>query len=263
MSVYLTIPSARPPAEANPVLERWRQMGYKIALWRDCVGPANVQAEQGELIADYVAWGEVYPGYAQAVNALVATIGARYADAEWFVAAGDDTLPDPTHTADEIAVQCENHFDNLMRERAARWECPFIGGRAETFGVMQPTGDDWGKQPHHPDPAMRGSYISRVAGSAWYGREYCRRINQGRGPLWPEYTHCFVDEEARAVALKYGVYWERPDLIHHHENWARKRAQVADMPEFLKEANSPEHWARYKAIYEARKAEGFPGSEPL
>ena len=35
MSVWFAIPSARPPAEAIPTLDKWRAQGYKIALWRD------------------------------------------------------------------------------------------------------------------------------------------------------------------------------------------------------------------------------------
>jgi hypothetical protein len=182
-----------------------------------------------------------YPGYALSVNSLVAKAMAYDANAELFVIAGDDVYPDQTKTAEEIARELSEHF----------------GG---TFGVMQPTGDRWGDK--------QGAYIDRVAGSAWYGREYCRRVNQGNGPLWPQYWHMGVDEEARAVAVKLGVYWERPDLTQLHQHWGRplpgERIGLSSrMPEFLRKANSKVEWDKYKAIFAARQAAGFPGSKPL
>jgi hypothetical protein len=66
------------------------------------------------------------------------------------------------------------------------------------------------------------------------------------------------------VAMKLGILWQRPDLIHYHEHWGRKPdATTDDMPEFLKAANSTEEWNKAKALYERRRAAGFPGHEPL
>jgi len=285
VSVWLTIPSARPPEQANPVLQQWRERGYKIALWLD--GPklntgqpystCNIFPNGGSVgivgvECDLVIYGVPYPGYAVAVNTLVKRVIQSDRAAEWFIAAGDDTLPDPNHTAEEIATECGRHFDTAPIPN------PFSESR--TYGVMQPTGDRFGSNPHyHPihdrgdgiacgcgylkaHPVHTGgAYIDCVAGSAWYGREYCRRMYGGRGPLWPEYRHMFVDTEARDVAIKMGVYWERRDLTQHHEHWSRKQPGAV-IPEFLLEASSRAHWDKYKAIYEARKAAGFPGSEP-
>jgi hypothetical protein len=125
---------------------------------------------------------------------------------------------------------------------------------------MQPTGDKWGDK--------NGPYIERVAGSPWMGREWCERINQGRGPLWPEYFHMGEDEELQHVAIKHGVFWQRPDLIHYHDHWGRARegerlGQRDRMPQFLEKANSPEEWHKYKKLFSERLAAGFPGSDPL
>lgn len=249
MSVWLTIPSARPPAEAERVLTLWRQQGYKIALWCD------IQSEVGPKNPDYWICGD-YPGYAKAVNELIKRVAFDYAEAEWFVCAGDDTEPDMGHTAEEIAAQCREHFADIQDANEER------DYGSPTFGVMQPTGDRYGESPNHPDPRMRSAYIDRVAGSPWIGREFAMRMYGGNGPYWPEYTHMGVDEEIQAVAEKYGVFWQRPDLIHLHRHWARARGQVTDMPAFLAKANSPEEWKRYKKIFAERKAAGFPGSEP-
>lgn len=59
MSVWFCIPSARPAVEAEPVLAKWRTMGYKIALLR--------QGEflQADLCLPTIRWFEAgfVPGY--------------------------------------------------------------------------------------------------------------------------------------------------------------------------------------------------------
>jgi hypothetical protein len=249
MSVWVTIPSARPFDEVAKWAAAWRERGYRIALSRDDGGWTEEWGRVGVevVLFSHLGFG-AYPGYARAVNALIALLMLpmqTHFDAEWFIIAGDDVYPDPNHTADEIAAECQEHF----------------GG---SFGVMQPTGDRWGENPNHHRPDMRSAYIDRVAGSAWYGREYCKRVNQGNGPLWPEYQHMFVDEEARAVALKLGVYWERRDLTHHHAHAGRVPHYTVDMiPEHLKKWNTKEHWKEAETIFFRRRKEGFAGSEPL
>lgn len=246
MSVWLAIPSKREPEEVEPVLKAWRERGYKIALHRDV----------GESIdADIVRSARQYPGYAVAVNTACRVILELDPQASWIVCAGDDTYPDPNHSAEEVALQCRAHFyDSRPASRELRLA-------TDTFGVMQPTGDPWS------DSA--GRIIERIAGSPWIGREFARRMYGGAGPYWHEYRHCFVDEELQCVAQKLGVFWQRPDLIHHHQNWARPKhpqfpaGDAKDMPAFLAEANSAEHWAKYSNMFKERKEQGFPGHEPI
>ena len=87
-------------------------------------------------------------------------------------------------------------------------------------------------------------------------------MNGGSGPLWPDYAHMFEDEELQNVAQKLGVLWQRRDLTHLHNHWGLG-GDRSKMPEFLREVNSKEHWNHFKAIFEARRATGFPGSEPI
>ena len=241
-SAWLTIPSARPVAEVAELVEKWSSLGYGVALWRD--EPERYLAPKLAGLADIVLSGQ-YPGYAQAVNALIREV-ARHPEAEWFIAGGDDTLPDPDHAAEEIAAQCCEHF-------------------AGAFGVMQPTGDRFAQ-----------GQIDRIAGSAWIGREFARRAYGGNGPLWAEYTHMFVDEELKCVAEKYGVYWMRPDLVQLHMHWQRESAAIdanaIGKPESARPAHmhpsnndgyTGAHWMRYKGIFMQRKAAQFPGSELL
>jgi hypothetical protein len=191
------------------------------------------------------------------------------------------------HTAEEIAAQCRAHFGKLHYGNESHHAAE--AGPLATFGVMQCVGDRWGehRNTHTFTPRfdrkelcsqcgqvkdaarhMVGAYIDRVAGSPWIGREFALRVNQGKGPLWPEYFHMGCDEELQAVATRLGVFWQRPDLIHLHKHWGRAAPGEAmghqsNMPDFLKRANSAEEWNKYKALFAEREANGFPGSEPL
>lgn len=248
MNVYYCIPSKRPMEEAEPILRQWRERGYRVALQRD---PDDEMVGFDQVLRPYA-------GYAEAVNYLAKL--ALDEGADWIVTGGDDMTPDPHKDAETIARECAEYFFSAWCRAAGE---PLTRRQAETFGVMQPTGDRWlvngpGTQP--------GSEC--VAGSPWMGREWCRRINQGRGPLWPEYFHNGEDEELQAVAIKYGVFWQRPDLTHMHHHWGRpkdgeKMAPVTRMPEFLKRANSREEWQKMKKLLAERKAAGWPGTEPL
>lgn len=231
MSVWYVIPSKRPPKQAMPILHQWIDRGYNVLLQRDIGDSISVAHME-----------RPYVGYAEAVNYL--TRIALDAGAEWIVTGGDDMTPDPHKSAEEIARECVEYFGT-------------------TFGVMQPTGDRWLVNGPGTKP---GSEC--VAGSPWMGREWCRRINGGRGPLWPEYFHCGEDEELQAVAIKYGVFWQRPDLTHMHHHWGRPRqgeklAPVTRMPEFLARANSREEWQKMKRLLAHRQSAGWPGSEPI
>lgn len=236
MSVWIILPSARPVEEAQACLNKWANKGYRVGVFRE--------EERGRLRCDLWMRGQ-YPGYAMAVNRLASAVLKVDRAAEWLVAAGDDTDPD-TRDPEKIGYECKRHFSLEAHSHP-------------TFGVMQPTGDKWNCSPSLGDIPT----IERVAGSPWLGREWCRRAYGGRGPLWPEYYHCFADEELQLVAQRLGVFWQRPDLTHMHHNWARASAETRVMPEFLREANSVQHWQKYSKLFHERKAAGFPGSEPL
>jgi hypothetical protein len=250
-NVWFVIPSARPPAEAQACFQKWLDRGYRVAVWRD---------SRDSLVTDFlqplgdramVITGE-YPGYAEAVNLLQKAVFSRDRQCHWIVTGGDDTEPDPNHTPEEIAVQCALHFCKPVlgdsNEAVVFW--------SGSFGVMQPTGD-----------RFAGGAIDRVAGSPWIGREFCRRMYGGAGPYWHEYQHMFVDEEIQEVAVKLGVFWQRPDLTHHHQHFMRvgttNAAKEAAPPAHLVQANSPGHWQFYRGLFQGRKAAGFPGHEPI
>jgi len=195
------------------------------------------------------------------VNYLAKGVLADDLDCNWIVAAGDDTRPDLSHTADEIAAQCSAWFRLASIKRHEAGDLIPIAEveRESTFGVMQPTGDRWGDDAYArakwPEaPAM----IDRICGSPWMGREFCLRINQGQGPLWHEYHHNWADEELQNVAIKYGCFWQRRDLIHYHDHARRKGGQWKEH-----QRGFDSDYTRMKPLFEARKGYGFPGSEPL
>jgi hypothetical protein len=240
VSVWLTIPSARRPQEANPILQKWRDMGYKIALFLDT-------REDTVKDCDFCTVGE-YPGYAQAINLLIKKVAIVDEAAEWFVIGGDDTLPDPHKRAEEIAAECQVRFYNAL-----------IDPWTETFGVMQPTGDRYA-----------GGQIDRICGSAWIGREFAKRAYKGNGPLWPEYSHMFVDEELQEVAKRYGVLWQRRDLTQKHMHYMRESEAIDSgaierrQPDHIThDGYTPEHWVKYQRLFLERRMAGFPGSELL
>ena len=70
----------------------------------------------------------------------------------------------------------------------------------------------------------------------------------------------FVDEELQGVAVRLGALWQRRDVCQHHDHWMRSESR--QMPAFLAMANSPKHWQESQALFNRRKAAGFPGHEP-
>lgn len=261
LSVWLTIPSARPEAQVKETLSKWREQGYRIALW--------VDQPHVEPIADFYIV-DPYPGYAVAVNSLIQEILKNSVDrsARWFVIGGDDTLPDPKKRADEIARGIELFFYGVAQTLGRENGCPLCSSgdfcshaeRGATTGVMQPTGD-----------RFADGQIDRICGSAWIGREFAKRVNGGRGPLWPEYTHMFVDDELQQVAMKYRCFLQRPDLCQLHMQHARATnaidspaTETLRIPPHIKhDGYTQEHWEKYERLFNRRKAEGFPGSEFL
>jgi hypothetical protein len=182
-----------------------------------------------------------YLGYAEAVNFLSAHVLREHPEVDWIVTGGDDTFPDPNKTGDEIAAELTSHF-------------------AGTMGVCQPTGDPWADD--------MGRIIERIAGSPWLGREWCRRANGGRGPLWTEFRHMFADEHLQEYAKSLGVFVQRPDLTHHHAHAQREpgsnvTSNTRRPPAHMAQWNTRRHWDESKAIFERLKRGNFAECAPI
>lgn len=241
MSVWFVIPSKAPAAEAEACIHAWREQGYYVALARELEDGTIPGATFHQVVTRYQGW-------ARSVNLLVAMVLAMDEGAEWIVTGGDDYWPDPNKKADEIADEC--------------WTEGRYRGHEDvyaTFGVMQPTGDRWGER--HGEAT-----IDRIAGSPWMGREFCRRMYHGGGPMYNGYHHNFADEELQRVAQQLGVFWQRRDLIQEHRHVARTDPYWdRKAPQWRLDINHPQHsdWNRSKRLFAARAAAGFPGHEPL
>jgi hypothetical protein len=190
------------------------------------------------------------------VNLLAKTVFEHDPTCNWIVAGGDDTLPDPNKAPDEIALECEEYFGKVHALEARDDYGTWRKLRHQTFGVMQPTGC-----------RFAGGSIDRIAGSPWLGREFCERMYGGTGPYFDGYSHMFLDEELQNVAIKLGVFWQRPDLTHQHNHFCRTPDGGVNwanpMPEHLKKWNTQQHWNESKALFLSRQATGFPGHEPI
>jgi hypothetical protein len=172
--------------------------------------------------ADLIVTG-TYRGVWNACND--ASYAALEAGAEVCLFAGDDMDPDPNHTAEEIAAQYLVRFP-------------------DGYGLMQPCGDRQGD-----------AIAQRICGSAWFGREWIRGAYEGRGPTNASYRHFFGDEELALVGEQLGVLWWRPDLtqFHHHWSWGH-------LPKQPYHTRNQQWWYQDRALFDARRAAGFPGA---
>lgn len=224
MTVWVLIPSAASHGQARVCVTSWQASGYKVAIL----------AEDGRTLgADWACQQDRYPGYAASVNKLARTVLENDLWCRVVVAAGDDMFPDPKRHADEITHEFISHFGGCL-------------------GVMQPCGDPWRLGTSEVPQARR------VAGSPWLGREWCRRANMGKGPLWEGYYHCFEDNHLAETAERLGLMWWNENVSQRHEHFLRHGRPV---PAHAKHAY--DRFAEDQATFERLKAEGFPGSELL
>jgi hypothetical protein len=217
--VWFAIPSAN-PEKCRRSLPVWREMGYKVAVLQN--------RERAEIPADIVRWSDSYPGWAGSINILCKEVVPT--SAPIVVSGGDDMLPDPSKTAQQIAEEFLEHFADSP------------GG---TFGVMQPHGDSY-------DPPT-------VCGSPWLGREWFTRMYRSGGGMCGAYRHFWADDELYWVSRCWSALWIRPDLKQHHEHFFRTGEA---MPGYWK-ANVQGNDARDTQMFIARHAMGFPGHEPI
>lgn len=214
LRVPVLLPSAN-PAMARKHLPKWVSAGYRVIMLQDRV--------RFDVAGCEVVHVEEYLGYALSVNKLYREVPG-VSGAEVVVLIGDDMDPDPILSPGDLRRQFLERFP-------------------DTFGVMQPIGDDL-------------SGVDRICGSPWVGRSFASRINGGRGPLWSGYYHFFADEELFDVSTMLKRLWQRRDVSHYHDHWSRNR----ERPPHLAEAQA--RWDSDKSLHARRKAEGFPGHEP-
>lgn len=223
--VWYCIPTAN-DKQCEETLLVWKEHGYRTMAIID--GAERLIRNADKTL--HLLRG--YKGYANAVNEGCRHL-LQHTDAQIIVTGGDDVLPDMETDAATIGRQFIKSFPHL-------------------FGVMQPTGDRF------MEDAQGRCAVERVCGSPWMGRDLVRKLNQGHGPLWWEYFHFYVDEELHEVVKALGYLEHRRDLTQSHEHWTRYKRK---RPAYLDRA--ARNNAEAKALFERRKAAGFPGSKPL
>lgn len=176
--VWFAIPSAN-PENCRRVLPKWRERGYKVAVLQNY--------EKGDIPADITVWRDSYPGWAPSVNILCREVIPK--SCNLIVTGGDDMLPDPNHTADELAEQFFNRFP-------------------DSFGVMQPHGDEY-------------MCAKAYCGSPFVGRKWFETMYNGGGCMYDGYHHNYADVELYWVAKGLDALWVRPDLSHFHAHFTR------------------------------------------
>lgn len=212
--VWFAIPSAN-PEKCRRVLPVWREMGYKTAVLQNF--------ERGDIPADIAVWRDRYPGWPASSNILCREIVPK--SCPIVVCGGDDMLPDPNYSAQDLAEQFLQRFP-------------------DTFGVMQPHGDEY--------LAAR-----RYCGSPFLGRAWFDTMYAGTGGMCAGYHHNYADNELFWLARGMGVLWERPDLSHYHEHFTRTGAAQPAYWESVKNNDLQDCF-----LYVARAHAGFPGHEP-
>ncbi len=209
--VWAVWPSAKPKeAEANAL--RWKAARYKTAVLID--NRKYIPKNFDKVIVGY-EWG----GYPNAVNQL-----CKEVNADIIIDAADDIYPS-TIPVEELAERFRKRFPDL-------------------FGIVQPTGDNYGEH---------GSCCQ----SPWIGRKYIREAYQGFGPYWLGYFHFFSDAELRDAAILLEAFDEWPDVVQYHDHWQRRKGEKR--PPHLMEAKK--QWKFDQSIYTKRKKLGFPGHE--
>lgn len=212
---WVVWPSATPAVAAKQAV-KWRDLDYHVAILVE--GDAEVPGAV-DLVLRQEKWG----GFPKAANALCRA--ALEHGAKVVVVAGDDIDPDPQTPGPEIAARFNEHFKG-------------------SYGVMQPTGDNFGA-------------FDTCCISPWIGKEFIQRAYRGAGPYHEGYTHCFCDKELQGVAKLMGRFWQAPNLCQRHNHWTRGAGSPAPYQLVIRESLPAD-----RALYETRLAGNFPGYRP-
>jgi hypothetical protein len=222
LNCWVVFPSAT-TSKANDAIDAWSAQGYHTLVYQD------IGAEP--CTADIVRLGN-FPGYYRVINALVEDAMCEGADI--VTCAGDDMLPDPHATAQDIGKFYLTVFP-------------------QGNGVLQACGDRQGMD------AAGVPAAARICGSPTFGREWIARSYEGAGPFWNGYHSFYGDEDLKEVAENLGLLHMAPQytFLHKHWSWGHMPRQS------YQQRNSDQHWESDAALFSQRKAAQFPQSKML
>jgi hypothetical protein len=216
MEIWYCIPTAN-KQQCSQTFLKWKQMGYMTCALTDgeTLKPDN---------CDYHIHMDEYKGYPWAIKKIVDCLNVPL-----YVVGGDDIFPDPNTKAHIIGQQYFQKFP-------------------DGYGVMQPTGDPYGKNEKGISAA------ARICGSPWFGRKFALEFNNGTGPFWHEYFHYYCDEEMYEVTKAKNILWQRSDLSQYHNHWHRTKTKT---PNYMEKAVTK--WDKEQKLFNTRKQQNFPG----
>lgn len=196
---------------SNRMVGIWRGRGYRVAV---LIESDLVK----EIEADKVIVQKKWTGFPNAVNQLCHAVPG-----DVVVVVGDDVFPSKEFTAQEL------------RKR-------FLKQFPDTFGVIQPIGDDFAS-------------ILTCAVSPWIGRAFIDRAYSCSGPFFEGYFHYYSDYELQNAAelLKCFDQWE--GVSQYHDHWMRQKDRAR--PRHLIAAGVKHKTD--KSLHAARLKKGYPG----
>lgn len=194
--------------------------------WRDMGYAVAATRKRPDLELDRLICLPEYPGLWCATNHLAKVILEDDPECQIVVTGGDDVWPDLHKRAEKIADEFLAHFKG-------------------TLGVMQAKG---------PTPGH-----DRCAWAPFLGRVWCERAFGGRGPTEPAFWHTHGDAYLFAVAERWGLLWQRDDILVEHRKWNYQPGRQRP-PHLIK---AKEMWQADKELYDRLMASGMPGSKLL
>lgn len=232
LRVWCMFPTAN-PERCRETIRRWSERGYLcIAYIDDGVHRAEYHPDYPGALDDRMRAlilapddGAPYPGYYNACNRLVRWMYREnvyhYEPPACIVFIGDDMLPDPGRTAQQIAAEMIEHF-------------------GDHAGVMQPCGDPQGD-------LIDGLHnAARICGSPWVNRAWIDGAFGGHGPMPPyPFRHFYGDQALKDYSEKAGALWMRPDLTQFHLHHSFGHSRITEY-----QKNNQAYWNTDKAVYE-------------
>lgn len=220
MKHWVVFPAAD-PNRGWACAKKWIDRGFQALVLVD--NPLWIHTS--EMSFHLMQGPSVFPGYYKVANAI--TMEAFKRGAELVTCIGDDMLPDPTRTADDIQVMYFKRFPNGE-------------------GVLQATGDEQGEK-------INGEWNSqRICGSPTFGRGWYETGYKEIGGFCSQYRSFYGDEDLLNVAKKRGVLWQEPSIKIDHVHWAFGRAVKQTYHDAAQK-----NWEADQKVFFERKAAGF------
>lgn len=215
----VVFPSANPDRGAA-CAARWKKKGYTPIVMLD---DFSISIPDAIMFQTPV---RPFPGYYRIINHIV-VYALDKLDLDLVTCIGDDMDP-PDDGAQEIARM---YFDRFPMGE----------------GILQGCGDPQGKDDRGIPAA------ARICGSPTFGNDWLMKAYGGKGAFHSGYSSFYSDEDMWNVAHNAGLLWLNPEINIYHKHWSWGHTVREDY-----HRQAQKNWQDDKALFERRKAEGFP-----